>query len=392
MNLKFTDEADYNKFSIKMLMVTWLFIGIIIVVGILTVIIDANLLSTSLFIVGFKNNILLPGLLNVVIMAVIHLLSLRLLKSKMYAVQAFLYMFGLVSICFVLARTNQELNINLIFFIIPIVISFVYFDRKVLLSGLIFSSVALSVHIILMITGDKQMTNNSLFPTNIEAAFVMMIAIYIIGLTVINRQERLLETVQKANEKTQEDKMTGFLNHSGFYDDLDMTFKNAEREKGDFCLAIIDIDNFTIVNNEYGYGLGDEVIEIMGNCINKSIVNTAKAYRYGGEEFVIICKGTQEIVINMVDSILRDFKNKTEMKLELVVTASAGICEYDPVHFTGKRDIFAALDEALYAAKRLGKNQYAVWNDALVRDSFVSTGKLVFREDAEEIKKIADIR
>lgn len=377
MKLNNTAEPNYSKFCLRLLITTWIFIIVVLAADSLTVFFEAKFYSQSLFKASFKSYVLIPGAFNLVAMTVVHIASTLLLKRQKYISQAVVYLLGITFICFILARSNQDLSLNLIFFALPIVISIFYFDIKVLTFGFAFTLVGFAIHVMLLINATDKKLNETLLPVNIEATFVIMIIIFVICFQIIKRHEELSEVAEQAEEKQQKDHLTGYLNHSGFYKDLDEVYKNSSREKGEFCLALIDIDNFTVINDEYGHGLGDEVIEVMVDCINKSLVNTASVYRYGGEEFVIICKSQHEIVINMIDSIIREFRNKTEMKIGILVTASAGICEYDPRHFKGKRDMFAAVDEALYAAKRLGKNQYALWNEALVRDSFVSTGKLV---------------
>ena len=381
MKLNHTDEINYTKSCIKLLVMTWICIGVILLADTLTIFIDAKYLSTTIFFTGFRSYVLIPGILNIASMAIVHVLSYFLLKKKNYKSQACLYIVGITFICYILARCNSEVNINIIFFIIPIVLSMFYLEKKLLTFSLVTSMIAFTAYTFQVRSEIGMDMTHAMQPIDIEITLVLTAIVFVMGLMIIERAESLHKAAEEANTRRNQDMLTGYLNHSGFYNDLDETFKNADK-KGDFALALIDIDNFTLINEEYGRGFGDEVIETMVSSINKSLVNSSKAYRYGGEEFVIMCNGSQDIVINMVDSILRDFRNKTEMKLDVAITASAGICEYDPKKFRGKRDIFAAMDEALYAAKRLGKNQYGVWDETIVRDSFAANIK---EEDIEHV-------
>ena len=388
MRINYSDESNYNKACVRLIFLTWLCIALIALAETFTVFIDAHYLGNTVLAGNFKSFVFMPATINVLVMAIVHIVSYILLKHKFYIGQACIYIVGLTVICVVMARLNQSVNISLLFFIIPIMLALLYLDIRILVFSLVSSLAAMGLHTMYLLRNTNRELNETFLPVNIETSIVIIAIAFVIGFMVIKRVESLHTAATEALQKGQEDMLTGYLNHSGFYDDLDEVFKNVSREKGEFCLSLIDIDNFTLINEEYGYSVGDEIIEIMVDCINKSLVNTAKAYRYGGEEFVIICRGHQEIVINMVDSMIREFKNKTEMITGVLVTASAGICEYDPHHFKGKRDIFAALDEALYAAKRMGKDQYCVWNEALVRDSYVSSGKILLQD--EDISRVAE--
>ncbi len=379
MKVNHTDDINYNRSCYRLLILTWICIVVVLFSDTLTVFIDAQFLSNTIFSSAFVTYVILPGFLNVLVMAVVNALSYFFLRKKMYVAQACLYIVGITIICYIMARNNLDVSLNMMFFIVPIVLSMFYLDKRLLLFSFIISSIAFAIHLLLMLNKTDSGLVYAMLPINIEISIVIMVIVLVAGMVIIDRSETMLKKAEESAIKKDEDILTGYLNHSGFYNDLDQTFMKFGKEKGEFSLALLDIDNFTHINEEYSYKFGDKVLETIVSSINKSLVNTATAYRYGGEEFVIICKGPEEIVINMVDSILRDFKNKTEMKLDVAVTASAGICGYDPKMFRGKRDLFAALDEALYAAKRLGKNQYVVWNEAVVRDSFASVGNDIAR-------------
>lgn len=376
MKLKHTDDTEYKSSSTKLLLLTWICVIVVLLSDTVTVFIDARFLGNTVFSTAFKTYILAPGLINILIMAVVHILSYFLIRKKRFGAQACVYITGVTLICFVLARSNADMSIAMIFFIIPIVLSLFYLDKKLLVYSLCVSMITFAIHSILIINEKASISNHAMLPINVEVVLVLTVIIFIAGMLIISRSDSLLKKLEESTTKKNEDSLTGYLNHSGFYEDLDVTFKNAVTDESEFSLAIIDIDNFSVINEEYGHEFGDEVIGVMVDSINRSLVNTAKAYRYGGEEFAMICNGHEEIMINMVDSILRDFRNKTEMKLDVVVTASAGICGYVPKLFKGKRDIFAALDEALYAAKRRGKNQFVVWNETVTIDSYAESANI----------------
>lgn len=385
MKLSRAYDPNYIKSCMNLLYITWACIAFVTIADTATVIMESKFMSVVGIATGFRTFVLVPGIINIITMGIVHSLSHYFLKSEKFMAQAILYITGATIMCFVLAQSNQETVIILVLFTIPILLGMLYLDIRVQIFSLVINLIAFSIHIFILFSFQDEMVGNKLFSSNVETAVVLMLVVFGLSIVVIRRYERINGYTEEKIRKSHEDAFSGFPNHSGFYDDLDVVFKDAEREAGEFSLGLIDIDNFTSLNEEHDFDFGNKVLEIMVDSINKSLVNTAKAYRYSGEEFALICIGQQDIMINMVDSILRDFKKKTELKLGKKITASAGVCEYDPEQFRGKSDVFAAVSEALYASKRLGKDRSAVWNEALVRDSFVRAGSLVPDRIVEEV-------
>lgn len=380
MKLNKTYDPNYTKSCMTMLYVTWTCIVMVTLADTITVLIEAKFISPALFTTGFRSFVLIPGTLNILTMAIIHGVSILLLRSERYVAQSVIYLAGVTIICFILAQSNYEMVIAFVLFSVPVLVGMFYLDTKIQITALVFGLVGFCSHLLILFSRDDAIIGDKLFSPNVETSLIIMAVVFALSIIIIRRYEYLHKHIKEEIERKHEDAFSGFPNHSGFYDDLDMVFKDADKIVGQFSLGLIDIDNFTYINEKYNHAFGDQILEIMVESINKSIVNTSKAYRYGGEEFAIICNAPQEVMLNMVDSILREFKNRTELKLGVKVTASAGVCEYDPDQFSGKRDVFAAVGEALYVAKRLGKDQSAVWNEALVRNSFVSAGDLATME------------
>lgn len=128
-----------------------------------------------------------------------------------------------------------------------------------------------------------------------------------------------------------------------------------------YALAIIDIDDFKHYNDQYGHLAGDEVIRQIGGLL-KSLSNPhATAYRYGGEEFVLIVKDTDgKTTYKIAQQIMRDLRHLKIYYQEevLEITASLGIAyqqENEPLTSTFRR-----ADQALYTAKLNGKDQIVI--------------------------------
>jgi diguanylate cyclase (GGDEF)-like protein len=121
---------------------------------------------------------------------------------------------------------------------------------------------------------------------------------------------------------------------------------------------MMDIDHFKQVNDTYGHPVGDQVIRSLSWLLKQRLRKHDILCRYGGEEFLIGLPHTDaEQAYGIVDRIRRDFAQIRHpyRDTHFLATASGGIATY-PLHQTGDALIKAA-DEALYQAKRGGRNR-----------------------------------
>lgn len=173
-------------------------------------------------------------------------------------------------------------------------------------------------------------------------------------------QEKIvqLETeLQQMSEKVHEDHLTGVLNRRG----LDLAFERevhrAQRLQWSICYALLDIDNFKKVNDTHGHKVGDEAIVYLINAVKNVTRNDDIVARYGGEEFVILLPNTDLVeAIDILSRIRRDMTKKFFLheNNRILITFSAGVAEYRQGE--KQEQIFKRADEALYRAKKNGKN------------------------------------
>ena len=150
------------------------------------------------------------------------------------------------------------------------------------------------------------------------------------------------------------DKLTGLFNRMYFDVIFNYFIEKYKRNKTPFSMLIIDIDNFKKINDTYGHQKGDEILENIGEIIKTTIRKTDFAFRYGGEEFVIIFPDTNiETAYKVAQRLLNNISSQIKLDSK-PVTISGGIGEYKGEN---PRDFFEKIDEALYFAKRNGKNQ-----------------------------------
>ena len=166
----------------------------------------------------------------------------------------------------------------------------------------------------------------------------------------------LRRNLEAANETLAEhvrlDAMTGLLNHSTFFTLLDSYCKGRREDQG-FALIILDIDNFKRVNDEHGHLAGDDVIRKVALTLQESARKGDQIGRYGGEEFILLLPGADEMGALGVMERIRQGLSRGAFPEGIAVTVSAGISIW------GGEDIdtlIAVTDKKMYKAKEAGKN------------------------------------
>lgn len=182
-------------------------------------------------------------------------------------------------------------------------------------------------------------------------------------------QERVLETIvpqistvlsqKKFHKDSITDALTGAYNRRFIMKMLDERYKRAEIDEDyNLSTAMIDIDYFKSVNDNYGHQAGDEILKKIVGVLLKTLREVDLVGRYGGEEFLVIISAEKRIahrVCERVRKAVEELKIEWESK-EIWVTVSIGLASYSDG--TGTMDeIIAMSDLALYEAKKQGRNR-----------------------------------
>jgi diguanylate cyclase len=179
---------------------------------------------------------------------------------------------------------------------------------------------------------------------------------YLSFLRVYSKYNLLKDTNEQLITEVKIDKLTGLFNRGTF--DLDL--KNI-LDKEIYSAIFIDVDDFRNFNNEYGHSVGDKVLIDVSKAIKFGIRKNDMAYRYGGEEIVIILKGCDKesafIVAEKIRTNVSSFDNSPLPK----ITISLGVSGY-PDDGQNVEEIIRASDEALLYAKKNGKNKAVIFN------------------------------
>ncbi len=148
--------------------------------------------------------------------------------------------------------------------------------------------------------------------------------------------------------RAERDALTGLRNHGAFQRELGFMVDAAEP----FALLMLDLDAFKGYNDRHGHPVGDTLLTRVAEAMTRTIRDSDRAYRYGGDEFAILLPGVDAIQGHHVMDRVRAAVAQLTERAGPSVTISAGLAGY-PVDGTTKDELVAAADRALYLAKPL---------------------------------------
>lgn len=163
------------------------------------------------------------------------------------------------------------------------------------------------------------------------------------------------------------DGLTRLFNHTYLMEHLRLEVARGLRYGRGFALVFVDLDDFKLVNDRWGHGVGDAVLAAVARVLDagaQALRRSDLAARYGGEEFCIVLPETPlEGALVKAERIRAAVAALRWPQSELVVTLSAGVASY-PDDGRDERELLAAADRALYSAKQQGKNRVCRATDA----------------------------
>jgi diguanylate cyclase (GGDEF)-like protein len=194
----------------------------------------------------------------------------------------------------------------------------------------------------------------NILPENAPSRAYLELMAEALGLALANQRLR-----HELQEKALYDPLTGLRNRHHLDDMLRSQISLAQRTSTPISCLMIDIDHFKKINDKYGHEAGDAVIKRVASIIQRTIGDEGKAFRYGGEEFLVLLAGMDdEAAYECASQIYNEVKMSTVrsgISEIATVDVSIGIATY-PQHVQSD-SLLRAADVALYRAKELGRSR-----------------------------------
>jgi two-component system cell cycle response regulator len=163
------------------------------------------------------------------------------------------------------------------------------------------------------------------------------------------------------------DPVTGLLNHRALMDRLEQELERAHRYERSCSLLFLDLDHFKALNDGYGHAVGDALLAEFAYLVRTQLRRIDTLGRWGGEEFVVILPELQaEEALHAAEAVRASVAaHPFRVGGGLHLTCSIGLASY-PTHAQEGEGWLSAADQAMYGAKRFGRNQVRVANDPAV--------------------------
>lgn len=167
------------------------------------------------------------------------------------------------------------------------------------------------------------------------------------------------ETIESLLRAATSDQLTGVANRRALYEAADVEFARFARKPRAIALLMLDIDHFKRINDTHGHPAGDRVIRNLAGVLMRSVRSIDIVARIGGEEFAVLLPSTDQPMAVRIAERIRDNVAAQQVvagNISIAYQVSIGIALVTP-EMQGIDDLIMAADEALYEAKRSGRNR-----------------------------------
>jgi diguanylate cyclase (GGDEF)-like protein len=213
---------------------------------------------------------------------------------------------------------------------------------------------SLTLAVIVATDLEASLDPGALLPAGVVLAVVWLATV---SAVVFAAQQRRLQAATLQLSIT--DSLTGLFNRAQIYVDLDQEVRRSRRSLRPFCLLMVDMDGLKLINDSLGHERGDAAIRGIASVIRRSIRTVDSAYRYAGDEFVVLLPETDFAGAFVVAEKIRQGSEElgaTVTREEAPTTVSIGLVSH-PEDGSTDEELMLAVDRAMYVAKAGGKNQ-----------------------------------
>jgi diguanylate cyclase (GGDEF)-like protein len=194
----------------------------------------------------------------------------------------------------------------------------------------------------MLVTIEQQAAEINTFTTRLDAAY-----------------KELESTNARLKETSFKDEVTGLYNRRFFSLRLEEELSRYRRFNHPVSVVLLDLDGFKAVNDEFGHTVGDATLREIAQILMKHSRGINVVSRYGGDEFAVLLVETSKAGARLYADRIREVVAKYPFSHGKVITSSFGVASLPDDEAGTAEDLYRAADEALYAAKRAGKNQVA---------------------------------
>lgn len=192
-------------------------------------------------------------------------------------------------------------------------------------------------------------------------ALLNVTEVFIVLWALLLYYERSRSVAYRELEKlTHTDKLTGLMNRFRLDDKLQELQERSARTGAVHTVLLADIDRFKRINDTYGHPVGDQVLQTLATAMAQTARRSDYVGRWGGEEFMVLLPDTPLEQARELAERLRKAVQQAEYSFPEGVTMSCGLAALSGQD--AAPDVVARADQALYEAKRAGRNQVAVFN------------------------------
>ncbi len=198
--------------------------------------------------------------------------------------------------------------------------------------------------------------------TTLVGGAYLTVFFHVYGDRAISYFSRMRESYEKLRYMAEHDTLTGVFNARAYYEGCDRLIALAARTEMPYAVMFVDLDHFKSINDTHGHAAGDAVLKAVAQALAAAVRKSDLVGRVGGEEFSIFLSNTDlEGAVRLGETLRQTIERLMPSigELSLKVTASIGVAD----SYSGggaMQEIQARADQAMYLAKRQGRNRVSV--------------------------------